>query len=61
MDNNKQSNLNKCDDCGKNKNIIKACEKCDINLCENCLELHLNDYPSHNPLFKKKDTKIKNE
>ena len=60
LDNNKQSNLNKCDDCGKNKNIIKACEKCDINLCENCLELHLNDYPSHNPLFKKKDTKIKN-
>ena len=37
----------KCKICGKYKNNQKNCEICKINLCQNCYDIHLKQFPSH--------------
>ena len=55
--NNIHINIPKCELCGKYKNNQKNCEICNINLCQNCYDIHLKQFPSHD--INNKDIKPK--
>ena len=48
------NNKAQCNLCGKLKNIYKKCEICKFILCNNCLDAHFEEFPSHKLSYKEK-------
>ena len=49
-------NVRKCKLCGKYKSLQITCDFCKSNFCNNCCEIHLKEFPTHNKAKKNRKT-----
>ena len=49
-------NVRKCKHCGKYKTVQIICDFCKSNFCNNCYEIHLKEFPTHNKSNKNRKT-----